>query len=535
MKNVNVNPQNYINTFQVILPLDVGVLIYPDDPVVTFKEITREVNLRKHLSDKNKDPRGRKGYDPYVLLEIVLFAFMINVRSLREIEKRCQYDIRFMYLSDSTTPSHMTLCNFINDYLLDCIDDIFNELTLYFVEKLNIDISTVYIDGTKIEALPNRYTWVWKNACITSIKRVFSHINELYKKINSEFIFGSDLTLKLQNEYEIEELENDLNNLGALAINNSISFVYGKGRRKTAVQRYYEALKGYIDKLKDYSNKIKICGDYRNSYSKYDHDATFMRMKTDYMGNTALLPAYNWQIAVAGEFIVTTLVCKTPSDSKCFIDILERYRDIFNVYPDKPVADAGYGNLDNYRFCKKNGIELYMKFSTWKRETHDKQFKDNVFRAVNFRNDEEGYLICPNNKRFIKLFESLIPGNNDDRTFEKYICEDCDGCLMKTECFSGQGNRIINLNKELTSYHKEVIDNLASDTGIYLRTQRSIQAEGAFGVIKQDYSYRRITRVSKKKVNLELSLIAIGYNLKKYHNIKNRISSENKEDFFDII
>ena len=512
-----------------------GVLICPDDPVVTFKEITKEVNLRKYLIPKNKNVRGRKGYDPYVLLEVVLFAFMINVRSLREIEKRCRYDIRFMYITSNLAPSHMTLCNFINDYLLDNIDDLNEELIKWFTDKLNIDTSTVYIDGTKIEAFSNRYTWVWKNACLTSIKRTFKHISDLYKKINNEFIFGSSIDLKIQDEYEIFELENDLSNLLAIAVNNEIVFVNGKGKRKSNIQRFYEELRTYINKLKGYSNKIDVCGDYRNSYSKTDHDATFMRMKTDYMGNTALLPSYNWQIAVADEFIVTTLVSQTPNDARCFMDILNKYKKTFNKYPDKPVADAGYGNLDNYRFCKENNIKLFMKFSTWKRETHDKNFHNDIFRAVNFRKDDEGNLICPNNKKFIKYKEVTVPNNKDKRTAEKYISEDCSGCGFKERCHKQEGNRIINLNEELTSYHKEVIENLATEEGIYLRIQRSIQAEGAFGVIKQDYSYRRITRVSKKKVNLELTLITIGFNMKKYHNIKHRNNTINKEDFFDII
>lgn len=535
MKDVNVNPQNYINTFQVMLPLDVGVLIYPDDPVITFKEITREVNLRKYLVPRNKDARGRKGYDPYVLLEIVLFAFMINVRSLRDIERRCQYDIRFMYIAENSAPSHMTLCNFINEYLLDNIDDINNELTRYIVKALNIDASVIYIDGTKIEAFPNRYTWVWKNACLTSIKRTFNQITSLYREINNEIIFGAEISLKIQKEYDIGELENDLKNILAAAFNHEISFVKGKGRRKTKIQRFYEQLDSYIRKLKDYSTKINICGDYRNSYSKTDHDATFMRMKTDYMGNTSLLPAYNWQIAVAGEFIVTALVSQSPSDAKCFVDILNKYKDIFDKYPDKPVADAGYGSMDNYRFCKENNIKLFMKFSTWKRETHDRKFHEDIFRSVNFRKDEEGNLICPNNMRFIKYKEVPVPNNKDRRTAEKYICEDCSECTLKDKCFNHDGNRVINLNQELTSYHKEVIDNLKTEEGIYLRIQRSIQAEGAFGVIKQDYSYRRISRVSKKKVNLELSLIVIGFNLKKFHNIKYRNKPINTEDFFDFI
>ena len=211
------------------------------------------------------------------------------------------------------------------------------------------------------------------------------------------------------------------------------------------------------------------------------------------------------------------------------------YKDTFNKYPEKPVADAGYGNLDNYRFCKNNDVKLFMKFSMWKRETQDKKFHEDIFRAVNFRKDEEGNLICPNDKKFTKYKEVIVPNNQDKRTAEKYICEDCSNCSFKEKCHKQEGNRIINLNEELTSYHKEVIDNLATEEGIYLRTQRSIQAEGAFGIIKQDYSYRRITRVSKKKVNLELTLICIGFNLKKFHNIKHRNSSENSDDYFNII
>ena len=83
-----------------------------------------------------------------------------------------------------------------------------------------------------------------------------------------------------------------------------------------------------------------------------------------------------------------------------------------------------------------------------------------------------------------------------------------------------------NINRTLTKYHEEVINNLASEEGIKLRTTRSYMAEGAFGVIKQDYNYRRITRVSLKKVNLEFYLVIIGFNLAKYHNLKYRTNTE---------
>ncbi len=72
------------------------------------------VNLNKYLTRDSIETRVRDGYDPKVLLKIVLFAFIINVRSTRKIELLCRNDIRLMYLSDEITPSHMTICNFIN-------------------------------------------------------------------------------------------------------------------------------------------------------------------------------------------------------------------------------------------------------------------------------------------------------------------------------------------------------------------------------------------------------------------------------------
>ena len=128
-----------INTIQMKLPLDVGIKINISDPVVTFKEVMEGVNLNKYLIKDSTETRGRDGYDPKVLLKIVLFAFMINVRSTRKIESLCRNDIRFMYLSDEITPSHMTICNFINDYLIDSIENISNDIVSYIIKKQNID------------------------------------------------------------------------------------------------------------------------------------------------------------------------------------------------------------------------------------------------------------------------------------------------------------------------------------------------------------------------------------------------------------
>ena len=316
MNKLISNSQLENNIIQMKLPLEVEIFIDPTDPVVSFKEVMEGVNLSKYLKNDSIETRGRDGYDPEVLLKIVLFAFMINVRSTRKIESLCRNDIRFMYLSDEIRPSHMTICNFINDYLIDNIENISNEITKYIVEKQNIDVSTVFIDGTKIEAFPNKYTWVWKNACITSRDRQFKHLSELFKKINNSSLLEPGLAFDIKESYSIEELEKNKDYLLSIIDKESVKFVCGRGHRKQEIQRFYEKLNSIIELLKSYAEKIDKCGDYRNSYSKTDVDATFMRMKTDYMGNTALLPAYNWQLVSAGEIILYGMTSQFASDNK---------------------------------------------------------------------------------------------------------------------------------------------------------------------------------------------------------------------------
>lgn len=275
-------------------------------------------------------------------------------------------------------------------------------------------------------------------------------------------------------------MENIVNILLKQMEHEGIKVVNGKGKRKTVLQRTYENLKAITDKLREYAYKIDVCGEGRNSYSKTDSDATFMRMKTDYMGNTALLPAYNWQVVTAGEIILYGLTSQSAADNTAFIPLMEKHNKIFGRYPEKAVADAGYGNP-----------------------------------------------VCPNNKKFIKLYDKPIKKNIDHRTEEVYVCESCEGCPFKDRCFKAKNetaNRIININKTLTSYHQEVIENLASEEGIQLRKIRSSMSEGTFGIIKQDYSFHRLTRISMKKVNLEFYLIMLGFNLAKYHNVKSRVN-----------
>ena len=340
--------------------------------------------------------------------------------------------------------------------------------------------------------------------------------------MNAELSYDG-VEIQTNTEYAPEYLDEVLSSYKSLRNIDESSFVCGKGHRKSAEQRNYEKLVEYRDKLSEYVQKLEICGEDRNSYSKTDHSATFMRMKRDYMGNDQLLPAYNVQIGVADEYIAVVDMNRYRSDMDCFEPLMEKFKSIYGFYPKYPTADAGYGSFNNYIYCKEHGMELFMKFPMYQKETKDEKYRNDPFRAVNFKIDDEGNLRCPNNKKMVFSFRRAVENNKYGRQEEIYQCEDCSNCPYAEQCKKTGKNRTIRLNEELTSIHREVLNNLESIHGALLRMNRSIQAEGAFGVIKHDRWYKRTVRRGQFKVNLEIFLVSIGFNLHKFYNKQNRL------------
>ena len=516
MKKQN-NRQKYYTTYQLKLPIEISTIIEITDPVYTFCEVMDCIDLRKYLAVK-ESKKGRKRYNSEILLKVILFAFMEKgYASVREIETLCKTDIRFMWLLQGTpAPSHMTIDNFMNECLLGNIHDIFAEINAQIFSKEKVDLNHVYIDGTKIVANAQKYSWVWKKSSIKSRNKTFEKITLLLQEINED-IACRCVKFGIRTEYAIEYLEQISEQYASLFNLSTENIVRGKGHRKPTELRTYDKLVDYTNKLKKYAEHIRICGDDRNSYSKTDNDATFMRIKKDYMGNDQLLPGYNIQLGVCDEYIAVFDAKQYASDMDCFQPLMEKFNLTYGKYPQYPVADAGYGSFNNYLYCEEHGMEKYMKFTMFKKETEDKKYREDPYRAVNFHINEKGNPICPNGKEFKYLYSRPVKGNKYGRTEEFYQCEDCLNCPHKEKCCKCEGNRVIRLNEELTGFHKEVLDNLNNVHGALLRMNRSIQAEGAFGTIKWNKTYSRLRRRGLKSVILEIAMISCGFNLHKYH------------------
>ena len=405
---------------------------------------------------------------------------------------------------------------------MDTVEVLFNDINQEIFKAHKVDLNHLYIDGSKFEANANKYTWVWKKATEKSRYRLFEKITSLLNEINADLKW-SGLKIETNTEYVPEGLKEITKRFSDIWKIDTDAFVSGSGHRKTVQQRQYEKLIEYTSKLEEYIEKIAICGDNRNSYSKTDPSATFMRIKTDYMGNDQLLPAYNVQVGVADEYIAVVDVNQYRSDMDCFIPLMMKFYETYGFFPKYPVADAGYGSFNNYIFCELNGMEKYMKFPMYKKETTDQKYRNDPFRAINFEIGEDGQMRCPNSKTFKFLYRKPVKGNQYGRQEEVYQCEDCSGCPYASKCKKTDNNRTIRINEELTSMHQEVVDNLESIQGALLRMNRSIQAEGTFGIIKIDRWYKRIVRKGINSVKLEVFLVSIGHNLYKYHNIKMRL------------
>lgn len=499
------NQQGNYSAEQLALPLNLKKKINPKDSYWTFEEVMQEVNFGKYL----KHHRGNQGYSRIRMIKAVLFAFMIGERSLRHIEALCRNDIRFMNIMNFEEPSFMAFQRLISKDLSTDIESIFEEINDILKQKDSINDRVVYIDGTKIEANANKFSFVWRKTVESTLQKSKERAAKTIEEIEAltNLRYNNDESLR---SFVVKT---------ALYCSNimNVEFVYGRGKHKTPVQRLYDKLKSYTDKIDECLEKLEIMGTDRNSYSKTDHSATFMHMKYDYYMNTGVFkPGYNIQFGIADEYIRHIYISNDRADQKTLIPFLDSYKDRYGCLPGIVVADAGYGSYDNYMYCLTNKIDAYIKYTNYRMEKTAK-FKKQQFRRENLFHEENGKIVCPNGKEFVYKRDTENRRTIYYSVSQEYECESCEGCSFKKQCTKSKGNRKIRTNVIYEELKKDAKEKLDSPAGIQLCQQRSIQSEGTFGVVKQDYNYTRIQRRGEHNVENEVYLVAIGYNLMKYH------------------
>ena len=425
-------------------------------------------------------------------------------------------------LEGHSAPDHATLARFRSIHFAPCSKRILAEVSNILFDLGEISGETIFIDGTKIEANANKYTFVWKKAVTKNQAKLLIKLADFVAECEQLY----DIKIVYGNVIKIKHLKRLRKKLYALKNAGNITFVHGIGKRKTPLQKSIEALEEALSKLKEYTQKIHICGE-RNSYSKTDNDATFMRMKEDAMGNGQLKPAFNLQHGVDSEYITWLTIGPQPTDTTTLIPFLKDAEQHLKFKYKNITADAGYESEENYLFLEANNQIAFIKPANYE-ISKTRKYKNDIGKIENMEYDKiSDFYTCKNNR---KLTVSHIRHNKTKTGYvsEKtiYTCENCNDCSYKSDCIKGNNcktplgerTKVLQVVKTFIKHRKEDLERIISDEGVLYRMNRSIQAEGSFGDTKQDMQFRRYLSKGTANVLAESTLLAIARNINKLHN-----------------
>jgi transposase len=522
-KHINLH-KNYTSnrgSYQLKLPLNIEYMIPDNDSVRLLSQFVEEMDLTNLYSTYSRLRENQA--TPRQMLKIVLYSYMNHNYSSRAMELSCKRDVNFMYLLEGyPVPDHFTFARFRSIHFSQCSETIMAEMTNFLYEIGEILGNAIFIDGTKIEACANKYTFVWKKSVSKNLEKLLIKLADFVAEC--EEMYG--LKLVYENIVKIKHVKKLRKKLYALKQKEDIEFVNGCGKRKNPIQRSIEKLEEYLNKLKEYTQKIHTCGK-RNSYSKTDKDATFMRMKEDAMKNGQLKPGYNVQHGVDSEYIAWLNVGHQPTDTTTLIPFIKSMENYLYFKYFKIVADAGYESEENYVYVKGNGQLSYIKPANYE-ISKTRKYQNDISRIENMDYTELGdYYTCKNNKK-VTVNKIVKRKSKTGYISEKtiYTSEDCSNCQHKSKCIKGHNcktpleERVKNLeiSKLFNMLRKENLKRIVSEDGCELRMNRSIQAEGSFAEIKQDMGFQRYLCKGKKNVLTESILLAMTHNINKLHN-----------------
>lgn len=495
----------------ILFPQRLDKDIADNDPVRVVDAVID--NLKLENFRKLYKERGRSPYHPKMMLKAVIYGYMNNLYSCRKIESALKRDIHFIWLAGYEQPDFNTINRFRNR-VKEEINHVFTQLVIILAEKGFITLDVEYIDGTKIESKANKYTFVWRKTTernraklMEKIKALLEQIDEAIAQDNAREENGQDFT-----PADLMDIADELNR--SFGKEPEAATKQEKRHRKEK-ERQIRQLKEHASKLEGYDEKLRILGE-RNSCSKTDPDATFMRMKEDAMNSGQTRPGYNLQIGTENQFILDFGLFQSPEDTLTMIPFFNSFAERYHKLPGKAVADSGYGSEENYRFMDEAGIAAYVKYNWFHREQR-MHYEPNPFSPQSLYYNAEGdYYVCPMGQHMKRI------GTARSRTESGYVTESarykarrCEGCPLHGSCFKAKGNRIIEVNHRLNEYRRKAGERLTSEEGIRYRGRRCIEPEAVFGQMKYDMAYKRFRHFGIDKVEMDLAFFAIAFNLKK--------------------
>jgi transposase len=489
-----------------LFPPSLEDMIAANHPVRVVNEVIDRIDM--DLIIKKYKGGGASSYHPRMLLKVLIYGYLNNVYSSRRIEACLKENIYFMWLAGMQQPDHHTINRFRSERLRNILKEVFAQVVLLLVDSGHVSLQEIYTDGSKIESVANRYTFVWGRAIKTSRERIKQQLQELWK-----------YSQKVAAAEKGDDTPPDFDRIDSKSVRETIDNIDAKLKDIEQVdskvkQKLNYAKKHWPSKLRQYAKQEKILTG-RNSYSKTDPGATFMRMKEDHMLNGQLKPGYNVQISTNNQFIVNYSLHSNPTDTKTLIPHLEQHKKLYGSMPEVQVADAGYGSEENYQYLNKHDIAAYVKPADFDRMQKSRYTPD-VFNSSQLTYDagKQTYL-CPAGTPMKKTGQYTSRQRGFLKTYTVYKASGCRHCPLREACHKQKGNRVIQINHKGRHLRQQAYERLKTEKGIYYRKRRPVDVEPVFGNIKTNKNFKRFLLKGIDKTEIEWGLLSLAHNLKK--------------------
>jgi transposase len=493
-----------------LLPPDLEELIPEDHLVRTVHTAIEQLDL--DILYQQYQGGGTSSYHPKMMLKVLVYGYVEKLYSSRRMAKALRENVNFMWLSGQNRPDFRTINRFRGEVMKEIIGEVFASVLELLIEQGHVKLEDYFVDGSKLEANASRHSAVWAKNTQRYKEGVQQKIQELLEEIESA------------NETEQEEYgDQDLPEVGEEAkidsqrVKEKMDQLNERLRQRPKDKDLKKAVrqleKDYLPRLAKYEDQEKKLAG-RNSYSKTDPAATFMRMKEDQRKREAWpKPAYNVQLGTENQFIVGFSVHQQTDDGVCLIPHLEAVKQFLGGLPQNWMGDGAYGTEENLAYAEEKECHAYLKYRTFHQEIKAK-YRDDPFRTENFAYDPKSdCFTCPEGR--------LLPFERPEiRTTKtgyqvhicRYACLDCSACPVKEQCTRGKGNRQISVSWNYWRLKVAARQRLSSKYGVKLRSRRGWDVEGVFGHIKYNRNFRRFMLRGLKKVRTELGLLAVAHN-----------------------
>lgn len=496
-----------------LFPTDWSVLV-PEGSMARFlSDIIDGLNLKALLDTYSAE--GHPGYNPVMMLKTVIFGYLHNIFSTRELEEAIRRDIQLLWLTGLQFPDHTTISRF-KSRCSPIIKDIFSQLTMELARRGEIDLQgDLYIDGTTVRSASCRYRIVWRRNSERLGALADEAIQEGMRSLLDQIDNGinQDIGPARKEKYTPEEARSIAKAIGDSADRRGVKGLRGKLRKVTEA----------CDRKERHDRDLKACGE-RAGMSPTDPECGIMKAKEDGYKADAT-PNYNVQAATQNQYVTNYGAYDTSSDKAVSLGFTDQCIQENGVKPSSVVEDAGYGGEEQYVTLEGKGIEAVVKYRDFDRQLSMHNRGESITDREGFRLTEDGEgIYCPAMKRLrIVGTENRANKSGFGTVVTFFTCEQCGECPLAASCkLQKNKSHVIERTLEALRQERKAFERLTKPENLEKLRRRSLEPEPVFGNLKHNKGYKRVRHYGKAKVEMDLGLVFMSMNIAKLYRKLNK-------------